>query len=194
MLENELHECIMLGMARTTNRSVYSHIILGVLAVTGVIVALAVAPGFGGALRMIDRNPYKAMEKLERALRGLIKRGRVIATNKGYQITDVGMSEFNRREFNKYQLIPKKHWDGKWRVVCFDIPEKRKLVRRAVQRKLSLLGFYPLQNSVFISPHSCTTLVELAQRTFHLQKNLRIMTVTHIDNEQALLKYFKLSR
>ncbi len=95
-------------MERTTNRSVYSQIILGLLAVTGVMVALAVAPGLGGALKMIDRNPYRAMEKLERALRRLIEKGKVIKTSKGYQITEIGMTEFNRTEFNKYQLVAKK--------------------------------------------------------------------------------------
>ncbi len=181
-------------MADTTKRNIYTHIVLGLLAVTGIVVVFAVAPGIGGILKMIDRNPYRAMEKLERALRGLIKKGKVIKTSKGYEITDTGMDEFKRKEFSRYKLIPKKHWDGKWRVVCFDIPEKRSGVRRAVQRKLSLLGFYPLQNSVFVSPHPCTELVELAHKIFRLQKHLRIMTVTQIDNEQTLLSHFKLSR
>ncbi len=181
-------------MISEIKRSIYSQIILGLLAVTGVMLALAVAPGLGGILKMIDRNPYKAMEKLKRALKGLVKKGLVIKTSNGYQITDLGMTEFNYREFNKYQLTTKKQWDGKWRVVCFDIPEKRKDVRRAVQRKLSLLGFYKLQNSVFIYPHQCNELVELAHRIFHIQKHLRIMTVTHIDNEQAILRHFKLTR
>ncbi len=181
-------------MVQRTSRNMYARIILGLLAVTGVIAVFAVAPGIGGILKMIDPNPYKAMEKLKRALRRLIESGKVIETSKGYQITDTGMIEFNRKKFDGYKLIPKKRWDGKWRVVCFDIPEKRKEVRRAVQRKLSLLGFYPLQNSVFISPHPCSELVALAHQTFHLQNHLRIMTVTHTDNEQALLKHFRLSR
>lgn len=43
-------------------------------------------------------------------------------------------------------------WDGKWRVVIFDIEEKKKVVRNFLRRKLVSLGFGQLQESVYISP------------------------------------------
>ena len=47
----------------------------------------------------------------------------------------------------------KRSWDGKWRIVMFDIEEIKKLARDQLRRKLKELGFGMLQKSVFISPH-----------------------------------------
>lgn len=46
-----------------------------------------------------------------------------------------------------------KPWDGKWRIVMFDIEEIKKVVRDRLRRKLKELGFGMLQKSVFVSPH-----------------------------------------
>jgi len=42
-------------------------------------------------------------------------------------------------------------WDGKWRIVIWDIPEQKKLVRNLFRRNLKKWGFTPLQRSVWIS-------------------------------------------
>ena len=44
----------------------------------------------------------------------------------------------------------KKLWDKKYRVVIFDIPEKKRRVRDWLRQELNLLGYQKLQNSVFI--------------------------------------------
>lgn len=49
--------------------------------------------------------------------------------------------------------LQRKSWDKNWRVVIFDIEEKRKNVRDKLRAKLKELGFGMLQESVFISPH-----------------------------------------
>lgn len=43
-------------------------------------------------------------------------------------------------------------WDGKWRVVTFDINEERKKLREYLRTKLVSLGFGRLQESVYITP------------------------------------------
>ena len=47
-----------------------------------------------------------------------------------------------------------KPWDGKWRIVMFDIEEVNKSARERLRSKLKELGFGMLQKSVFISPHN----------------------------------------
>ena len=46
----------------------------------------------------------------------------------------------------------KERWDGKWRMVAFDIPQKYKKGRDALREKLKKIGFCGLQKSVFLSP------------------------------------------
>lgn len=43
-------------------------------------------------------------------------------------------------------------WDGKWRMVLFDIPEKDRRIRAVLRRSLAAAHFGYLQNSVWVSP------------------------------------------
>lgn len=47
-------------------------------------------------------------------------------------------------------------WDGMWRLVFWDIPEKRKVVRDLLRHKLKQLGFIKWQKSVWASKKDCT--------------------------------------
>ncbi len=43
-------------------------------------------------------------------------------------------------------------WDGKWRIVGFDIEESERSLRNVLRQSLKLLGFGMLQKSLYISP------------------------------------------
>jgi len=51
----------------------------------------------------------------------------------------------------------KRHWDGCWRMVLFDVPEARSSARNKLRRYLQSRGFGYLQNSVWITPDSVNT-------------------------------------
>lgn len=44
-----------------------------------------------------------------------------------------------------------KEWDGKWRIIIFDIPEEKRIIRNLFRRNLKKWGFKHLQKSVWIS-------------------------------------------
>lgn len=44
-----------------------------------------------------------------------------------------------------------KQWDEKWRIVIFDIPEEKRVIRNLFRRNLKKWGFKHLQKSVWIS-------------------------------------------
>jgi len=146
------------------------------------------------ALKTLDPDPRKAKLKFNRTLGGLVRDGKVTHSSGRYSLTQKGTLELERRRFEHYQFPTPKKWDGKWRIVCFDIPEKNKRVRRVVQQKLVELGFYRLQDSVFVTPQPCGEFLKLAQQGFFLKKHLRGMVVTQIDDEKVLLSYFHLKR
>lgn len=47
-------------------------------------------------------------------------------------------------------------WDGKWRLVVWDIPEKRRQARDLLRFKLKQLGFKQWQKSIWASKVNCT--------------------------------------
>lgn len=52
-----------------------------------------------------------------------------------------------------FRKLQRKRWDGVWRLVVFDIPEKRKTSRDMLRMKLKSLGFGMWQKSVYVTPH-----------------------------------------
>lgn len=52
--------------------------------------------------------------------------------------------------------FPEEKWDGKWRIVVFDIPEEKKLIRNMFRRNLKKWEFKLLQKSVWISKKHVT--------------------------------------
>lgn len=74
-----------------------------------------------------------------------VKKGRVRIS-----ITPRGLEFLSMRlDLDKFS---RKKWDGKWRVVIFDIPEKKRKRRDDLRDQIKGLGFGMLQESVWISP------------------------------------------
>ena len=85
-----------------------------------------------------------------------------------------------------------KDWDGNWRIVIFDIPERLKKVRDSLHMHLRNLGFIELQKSVFIYPFPCLKEIGYIIKFYNIQKFVRILTANSIDDEEELMKRFGL--
>lgn len=101
-------------------------------------------------LRMGGNDPQKIFKGLSNLRhRGIVrKRGeRYSLTKRGYHW--IGLAR------TKYLKFKTGTWDGKWRLVMFDIPQEFHAKRIHFGRRLKSLGFYPLQKSVFVFPYPC---------------------------------------
>ncbi|KKS96406.1 MAG: Transcriptional regulator, PaaX family [Candidatus Giovannonibacteria bacterium GW2011_GWA1_43_15] len=108
-------------------------------------------------------------------------------------LTEQGIKKALRYNIDTISIKEPKKWDGKWRLVIFDIPEKMKKAREALRDKLRKLGFYQLQKSVFVFPFVCHDEINFIVEFFELRPHVRIMTVLDITNEAELKLYFRLS-
>jgi DNA-binding transcriptional regulator PaaX len=87
----------------------------------------------------------------------------------------------------------KEKWDGKWRMVAFDIPETHKKGRNALRYRLRMGGFYELQESLFLYPYDCEKEVRDFIDLFKLQKYIRFGLLDSIDNQEGLKGMFELA-
>jgi len=96
--------------------------------------------------------------------------------------------------FNIEQLKINKpsRWDGKWRMVMFDIPEKIRRLRDSLRLRFHDLGFIELQKSVFVHPHPCKKEIAFLIEFYNARKYVRFVLVDEIDNELHLRGKFKL--
>ena len=86
----------------------------------------------------------------------------------------------------------KEKWDGRWRMVAFDIPEKKRKGRNALRQKLRKIGFCELQKSVLIAPYECKEEIISLVKFFKLEKYVRFGVLDYVDNEEYIKKIFKL--
>lgn len=106
------------------------------------------------------------------------------------------LTEKGRLRALNYQLDniknKKEKWDGKWRMVAFDIPEKYKKGRDVLRQKLKKIGFCELQKSVLITPYNCQKEIKTLVEYFKLDKYVRFAILEFVDNENFLKNVFKL--
>ncbi len=92
----------------------------------------------------------------------------------------------------KQEAKTKKKWDGRWRLVIFDIPEKQRLARGNLRTILRELGFLKLQNSVWVSPDDHFNLLQNIVREYRIAPFVVLMEVKRISNDLLLKKKFGL--
>ncbi|MCX6789385.1 MAG: hypothetical protein NTZ42_02130 [Candidatus Gribaldobacteria bacterium] len=90
---------------------------------------------------------------------------------------------------NRYQIL-EKLWDGKFRIVIFDIPEVFKSWRGNIRQELLLLQFQQLQRSVYIGKYPVPESFCRELDEWNLGKYVFIFTVDKIDREDNILKLF----
>lgn len=108
---------------------------------------------------------------------------------KYYFLTDKG-EEFVSYIKNRF-LILKQPWDGKLRVVIFDIPEKKKEWRKWLREELDLMQFHQLQKSVYIGKHPLPDSFYKAVAKNGLYNYVFVLTAGEIDKKEEILEMFK---
>lgn len=110
------------------------------------------------------------------------------------RLTKEGEKEAGKYQINKLKIPIQKQWDGKWRLIIFDIPEKLRIRRDAFRGKLREFGFYPLQKSTWVYPFPCEREVKLLREFFCLTpRHIRVLEVEKLEEDTFLREIFKLS-
>lgn len=94
----------------------------------------------------------------------------------------------------EFKATPSHKWDGKWRVIIFDVPERYKRRRDFLREKLQALGFEQLQESVFVFPYPIPKALDWLIEEIGLKINVRYLVVESMNYEKDLLRKFRLMR
>jgi len=92
---------------------------------------------FGRFISYLKRRGYIKIENLKQ------KQG-IILTKKGAEKVFKAKLKMHKN---------KKRSDGKWQMVIFDVPEKKRIFRDILRENLRILGYKMLQQSVWVSPY-----------------------------------------
>lgn len=168
-------------------------ILLGTLAVAGVISVGLLAPNALGAMAKLGLLPHKRQrEVFTAAQKRLLKKG-YIANSKGkIRLTQKGKELLHVLELKNYRLKRPKQWDERWRVLVFDIPEKRRKMRDLVRYTLESIGFKYLQDSVWLFPYPTEELVTLLKTNLRIGSELLYLVVDRFEGDSYYTEHFEL--
>ncbi len=121
----------------------------------------------------------------------LIKSGFVVKDekHKKYYLSIEGQKIAD--EVNDYFSSVNKRWDGVFRVVIFDIPERRKGYRNWLRNNLYFLNFKQLQKSVFIGRNALPASFINEISYFELDDFVHFFSIREIDNKEEIMRSFK---
>ena len=83
-------------------------------------------------------------------------------------------------------------WDRRYRLVIFDVPEKRKKIREHLRSQMREVGFLRIQDSAWIYPYDCEEFVALLKADLHIGKDVLYAVIEEIENDARIRKHFGL--
>ncbi|MDP2649118.1 MAG: hypothetical protein U1D26_03970 [Patescibacteria group bacterium] len=182
------------GRQRARRRNI-RRALLGV-AKTGALIGVAVtAPKVISALHKLGVADFDINDAgvVTRARRHLFRSGLLTTNEKGLvRLTPKGKKELERIEARERLQEKPRSWDGRWRVLIFDIPEHRRSLRVRLRRTLLSVGFMRLQDSVWIYPYDCEDFIVLLKADFKVGKDVLYMIVDELEGDARMRENFGL--
>lgn len=179
-------------------------ILEALLVAGGISIALSTAPtlfvalaSIGYVLKADDRARRK---KIQRSF-NYLKRHKYVAIKSSPQrttvpaLTNEGRKRIKRvlmRRALQASIKPQKVWDGKWRLILFDISAGERAKRNAFRSMIRRIGAVMLQKSVWVYPYDCSEHISLLRQFFDLpESSLRLVETSEIGDNRILRKHFK---
>ena len=172
--------------------------ILKYLLISGMVYVAASSPYF--TLNLIKRikniNKYKR-KKVYDAFYRLRKEGCLEIKKKGYNVyirlTEKGRKKANWMQIDQLKIKKPKRWDGKWRIVVFDISQLKNFYREVFRSKLKELNFCQVQKSVWVYPYECKDEINLIKDFLGFtDKEIRLIVSSNIGKDDWLREKFNI--
>lgn len=176
-------------------------VILGILLAGPVIMIGAACPNLLSGAKSFSKQKKKYSQKqFLCAYKNLKHRKLIEIIQEGdekfkAQLTNKGIKRIKEFCFEALEIKKPAKWDGKWRILIFDIPAKPKIyhqAREALRKKIKDLGFFPMQKSVWVCPYECEDEILFIAELFQVQKHIELITAEKLLHGGILRKKFNL--
>jgi len=187
------------NLKKKLRNSKIQKIVLNSLYVAGVLSMAVLAPNTLSLLKHLDPQKKRKRDPkygVQNAIKRLRDKGLVTweENERGVflRLTKQGEKAIEILERKEFKVSKPKKWDGKWRIIIFDIREKRRGVRDKFRRTLLQIGFLKLQHSVWVYPYGCEELITLLKADFKIGKDILYIIADSIENDKWVRNHFGL--
>lgn len=176
--------------------------LIALLLIGGTLTVLHFAPWLLAAALPLSRawkDSPKNRQRFSNMFSYMKKRGYIeIESRKGdvhIRLTPVGRKRARHgygRVLEMQSSRPAK-WDGKWRVILFDVPTSERIKRDAFRKLIKRLGAMMIQKSVWVYPFDCSGHIALLKSFFELDGDqVKLLLTDSIGNDRAMQKHFRI--
>lgn len=180
-------------------RGMLERVVLGTLVIGGMVTVAMMAPKLLKLVKdehldyILPTDPrqrlYEVMYRLRR--KGFIE-WRLRGGKRYPELTIAGRRHAQRYVLGEIRIPKPRRWDKRWRVVIFDIEQKRRALRDKVRHMLKRLGFMRLQDSVWVHPYDCEEVITLLKTECRSGKAILYVIADAIEYDRPLRQYFGL--
>lgn len=136
-------------------------------------------------VRLLKRNLKRLQE--QKVIEIIDENGQEII-----KLTEKGYTKYLKFKLESLSLKGS-GWDGKWRLVIYDIDKLRRPTQENFRRILKQINFFPLQKSVYLTPYNCTSEIQYLREYFNLSNEVILLEISKLENEEHYKQYFGLN-
>lgn len=104
-------------------------------------------------------------------------------TNKGKEKVKLYLAQNFKYEYPD-------EWDKKWRIIIFDIPNKRKNARDILRFRLKSMGCIQIQKSVYVFPFDCKEVIDFIKNLYDISPYTQYIIAESIESEIDIIGKF----
>lgn len=159
---------------------------------TKILLSLFLIAGVDFSSVILDEKVQKTFDlvfnqKTRGTLSGLLKEGLIVKGEKDaqYKLTEKGFESLCL-EFPFFRFL-KSRWDGKWRVISYEIPEKKREIRDRLRREMQGWGLGPWHRSFWLTPHPILSTLKSLTSQKEEEKYIQAFEADHSLGDREVL-------
>lgn len=133
-------------------------------------------------------NPYY----VKRTIKRLKKQELIEQQGHIYLLTTRGKRWILKYTLEDLGIAVPKIWDGKWRMVIYDVARHKAALRNIFRQTIRRLGFYNLQESVWIHPYPCEKEISFLRDYCGMGTDVIYVIAHKIENDSVYKTHFSL--
>lgn len=106
------------------------------------------------------------------------------------KLSNKGRVKFLKYKMEEMMIDKPPRWDGKWRLIIYDIKKEKRILSEIFRSFLRKMEFLKLQRSVYLTPYKCDEQIEFLRQYYSLDKEVLYLVVEKIENEKVYKDYF----
>jgi len=139
----------------------------------------------------LDKKPKNSYRSFYRLRKQKLIDVKKVGDQEIFYLTEGGRDVFLRFNYDNIKIKEPRIWDRNFRMVLFDIPEKKKKARNIFREKIKEMNFVRFNDSVWIYPYSCQEEIDFIANYLKIGKYVHFALVKDLTNRDYLEKYFR---